>query len=287
MDLICNYRDRTELRKSFDELAKETFHLSFEDWYQNGYWQEGYNPYSFVENGRIIANVSVNRTDFICEGKKKRLIQLGTVMTAREYRGRGLIRRIMEQIEAEYAPKADGIYLFANDSVLDFYPKFGFRKQTECEYYRPVHTQSKRRVQPVPMQGKRDWTVLERAIAGSVPQGGFEMTGNPQLILFYVTKFMRDSVYFDPLTESYVIAEEENGTLLFYSIFADRPVDPAVVAEGFGAGIHMLKLGFTPLNAGGYTVREHKEEDTTLFVKGDGWETFADQKAMFPLLSHA
>ena len=60
MQIIKKYRDKEELRKSFNELAKKTFGLNFEDWYQNGFWGDNYNPYSIVMDGRIVANVSVN-----------------------------------------------------------------------------------------------------------------------------------------------------------------------------------------------------------------------------------
>ena len=32
----------------------------------------------------------------------------------------------METVLSDWRDCSDGIYLFANDSVLDFYPKFGF-----------------------------------------------------------------------------------------------------------------------------------------------------------------
>ena len=38
--VIKNYKDNDALRKSFNELAMKTFDISFEDWYQNGYWGE-------------------------------------------------------------------------------------------------------------------------------------------------------------------------------------------------------------------------------------------------------
>lgn len=64
---VKDYRSNDELRASFNELVKKTFGLDFEDWYQNGYWTEKYNPYSMVENGKVIANVSVNLTDYLCD----------------------------------------------------------------------------------------------------------------------------------------------------------------------------------------------------------------------------
>lgn len=129
--IIKNYRDNENLRHSFNELAEQTFGLSFEGWYRSGYWRENYIPYSIVDADRVVANVSVNITDMRMEGKLRRLIQLGTVMTEESCRNQGLIRRLMQEIEADYGARADGMYLFANDGVLDFYPRFGFRPVKE------------------------------------------------------------------------------------------------------------------------------------------------------------
>ena len=68
IEVIKNYRDNAQLRASFNELAKKTFWIDFEDWYQNGYWTDLYNPYSIIMDGRVVANVSVNRTDFEWNG---------------------------------------------------------------------------------------------------------------------------------------------------------------------------------------------------------------------------
>ena len=91
-ELIKNYRKNDELRHSFNELAKATFGLDFEDWYQNGYWGENYIPYSIVKDGNVIANVSVNITDMNWKGSKKHFIQLGTVMTAESYRNQAIYK---------------------------------------------------------------------------------------------------------------------------------------------------------------------------------------------------
>ena len=98
-----DYKENEPLRASFNALAKRTFGLDFEDWYQNGYWRENYIPYSMVCDENVAANVSVNLTDMLMNGEVKRLIQLGTVMTDEAFRGQGLIRGLMEEIEKDYA----------------------------------------------------------------------------------------------------------------------------------------------------------------------------------------
>lgn len=68
-EVIKNYRNNNELRHSFNELAGKTFGLNFEDWYQNGFWGDNYNPYSVVKDGKVVANVSVNKTDMLIDGQ--------------------------------------------------------------------------------------------------------------------------------------------------------------------------------------------------------------------------
>lgn len=46
-------------------------------------------------------------------------------MTDENYRKKGLNRILMEKVLSEWKSKCDMIYLYANDSVLDFYLKFG------------------------------------------------------------------------------------------------------------------------------------------------------------------
>jgi predicted acetyltransferase len=86
----------------------------------------------------VVANVSVNKMEFIANEKSEKYLQLGTVMTEKKYRNRGFIKTIMQEIEKDYYDIIDGIYLFANDSVLEFYPKFGYKKSTEYQYSKVI-----------------------------------------------------------------------------------------------------------------------------------------------------
>lgn len=285
--IVKAYQDDTLLRNSFNELAEKTFGINFEDWYQNGYWGKNYIPYSILDKDRIVANVSVNVTDFVWNGERKHFIQLGTVMTEETYRKKGLIRRLMQEIEKDYGKRAEGIYLFANDSVLDFYPRFGFQKAAEYQYSKQVHITEEKSVLQVPMQEKKDWKLLEKAISLSVNNSCFEMVDNTGLIMFYVTKFMQENVFYLEELNTYVIAEIEGNDLLIHNVFSETLVDLEEVIKAFGKGIKKVTLGFTPQDAENYIYTEIRQEDTTLFVKGKGFEAFGGSKIMFPTLSHA
>ncbi len=128
------YGKNNELRKSFNDLTQEIFEFNFEQWYQDGYWKNQFIPYSLLDGAKIVSSVSVNIMDFKVFGEEKRYIQLGTVMTNPDYRNQGLLRVLLKKAIEDYRDKCDLIYLFANNSVLDFYPKFGFQElnQYQC-----------------------------------------------------------------------------------------------------------------------------------------------------------
>ena len=261
--IVKNIRDDAGLRSSFNRLAEKTFELNFENWYQNGYWKDNYIPYAAVREGQVVANVSVNPMAFSENGVTRHYIQLGTVMTDPAFRGQGLCRLLMEAVEKDWADRVEAIYLFSNDTVLDFYPRFGFRRVPESRFFAPLSacmplsacapeafasvskspdttpvpgTVPDKPAVLVPITDPANRAALERAILSGVPQGSFDMAGNPGLILFYASQFLTENVWYLPACGAWVIAEEEGDTLLLDAIFAPHPVDPKEAAAALLAG---------------------------------------------------
>ena len=286
MTIIKNYQADPALRSSFNALAEATFGLSFENWYRQGYWGSNYMPYSVFEDGKIVANVSVNRTDMVIGGQRKRLYQLGTVMTYPEYRNRGYIRAIMAEVEKDIAD-ADGVYLFANDSVLDFYPKFGFREDREFVYSRAAEQSGDCVMELIPMDVPENRDRLAAAMAASAFPTGCTMVDNPELIFFYAAQFMQENVYFWEEQNVWAIAEQEDGALVLHAVFAPEDVSLDAVLAAFGGDIREVTLGFAPADKTGWTCRELKEEDTTFFTRGDAFRDFAEKQLRIPSLAHA
>ncbi|SHL64874.1 Acetyltransferase (GNAT) domain-containing protein [Anaerocolumna jejuensis DSM 15929] len=285
-EFISDYKHNKELRISFEALAQKTFGIRFEEWYQLGFWREAYIPYSIMDGRRIISNVSVNKMSFHCNGRKKFFLQLGTVMTDTEFRGKGLNRQLIERILADYKDTCEGIYLFANDSVLDYYPKFGFEKAAEYQYSKKVRNTGEKKAVPWPMTDKSSYAYLEERIRKSWKNSLFEMD-NAGLYLFYLTYFMKNSVYYIEELKTYVIAEEEEGTLFLHQVISEQEAELDRIIAAFGKDITKVVLGFTPLSSQGFDREELKEEDTTLFILGKGWEEFRKGQLRFPVLSHA
>ncbi len=283
---IQAYQADNTYRKSFNELAQSVFELSFEDWYQNGYWTGKYIPYSFLHNDRIVANVSVSPMKFMHNGKIRNYIQLGTVMTDEAYRNQGLIRRLMEEVDSDFGKRVDGFFLFANETVLDFYPKFGYKRMTEHSFYKYPNNLSEMSAKKIPMNSKEDFKLLETAVINSCAQSSLCMLENMELIMFYATQFMSENVYEVKTQNAYVIAEFDEGDLFIDQIFSPDKVNLDEIIASFGKEVKKVTLGFTPLDKDGFLWEESMDDDTVLYGKGSSLIELEGVKQRIPTLSH-
>ncbi len=103
----------------------------FLEWWEKGFWKDQYKPFAILGSGKILSNVTVCLMDVIIHGQSYKAVQIGAVGTIPEYRNQGLSRILMEYVLNKYEDKVDLFFLFANESVLEFYTKFGFRKIKE------------------------------------------------------------------------------------------------------------------------------------------------------------
>jgi len=284
MQIKHDYKDNKDLRDSFNELAEKTFGLNFENWYQTGFWKENYNPYSVIEDGKVVANVSVNRCDMNYKGKTVHLIQLGTVMTDPDYRGKGYSRLLMEQVLKDNED-ADGIYLYGNDSVAEFYPKFGFVESKEYCYSKDVTIDAERTASTVPMACKKDWDKMADIISSTEQNADLYMVNNTGLYMFYLSQFMQENTFHISTLDTYAIAEIEDDTLILHAVIGTGDIDKVI--SSFGKEIKHVLLNFTPKDTTGFTKSVIEEDDTHFFVKGWFFEENKDTAFMFQAITHA
>jgi len=280
-------RENTNIRLSFDELSKKTFGLSFEKWYQDGYWQDNYIPHVLIHNDKVVANVSVNIIDTKMQGQLKRYIQIGTVMTDCDYRNKGLSRKLMDKILQDWKDKCDAIYLYANDSVLNFYPKFGFIKAKEYQYSKNiVHTIGK--IRKLDMTDDYDKKLLRNYYEKSNPFSMLPMLNNYGLLMFYCSSFMKDCVYYLEDIDAIVIMDYDTETMTCFDIYCDanKSMDE-IIAVSARENCKNIVFGFTPKDTDGCTVKSIEDDDSTLFILGSKENIFAKHKLMLPMLSRA
>lgn len=286
---VYDYKDFDLLRKSFNSLTQETYGFDFEQWYQNGYWKNRYIPYSLVDDNKIVSNISVNVIDFLINDDIMTCVQIGTVMTSKDYRKKGLNRFLMEKVLDEWKDKCDLLYLFANNSVLEFYPKFGF--ETVSEYQHSIEIQSENtqieatRIN-MSLQENRDFLLTK--INNTTLFSKFQMIDNPSLIMFYCTLVMNEYVYYIKEFDAIVIAEYDENVLYLHDIFCEKNIPlNDVILKMSSKAIKKVFLCFTPLDTTNFSESLLEQDESTLFVLEDKLKMFDNNKVMFPTLSMA
>jgi N-acetylglutamate synthase-like GNAT family acetyltransferase len=285
---LIGYQKDDNYRAAFNELAVKTFNLSFAPWYQSGYWKEKYIPYTLFDGEKAVANSSINIMDFNAFGEKKRYIQIGTVMTDVEYRNQGLNKFLLEKILEDWKEKCHFIYLFANSTVLNFYPKFGFVRAKEYEYSKRIDSQIiKTDLEQLDMDAQINRDKLYDYAKNAVACSALSMNENADLVLFYCITVMKDCVFYIKSLDIIAVAKFGEHQLKLLDVFSKNEVNlDEVIQAFFHYQIDKVILGFTPKDASIYESEEIYNDDV-LFIQEGKTQLFDENKVMFPLLSHA
>ncbi len=287
-ELVIDYKNNKKLRGYLNNLTKETYGFDFENWYQGGYWKDSYVPYSILDGDRIVSNVSITIIDFIIDDIKRTYIQIGTVMTHEAYRGQGLNRALMEKVLKDWKGNCDMIYLFANDTVLDFYPKFGFSPIQEYQHTRDiVSTKSTTDSIQLDMTDTKNKELLHKEVKTSFHYSKISVVDNTSLVMFYYISFTTQNVYYIKKYDAIVVATFHDTILHIHDIFSKKeiPVDAIIEAMSYKK-IKKVVLGFTPKDTEQYD-ESPLEPDDKLFILDDKRELFKNARYRFPMLSHA
>lgn len=285
--IIGNGKD-DRYRAGLNALTEKTFGFSFENWYQGGYCKDQYIPYSLMDGDKVVSNASINLMDLEIFGEKKKYIQLGTVMTDEAYKKQGLARVVMEKVLADYKDKSDLIYLFANSSAVNFYPKFGFHKIDQYVCTKAISKmQNSGDFKKLNMDDSNDRALAYNKAKAAFPIAQVSMCDNGELVMFYCNGFMKNSVYYAPYYDAVVVADFDKDELKLFDIFCEKEVSVDGVINCFAnENLKKVQLYFTPKETASYEVKPVEWEDT-LFVMGKDKALFEGKKFMFPELSHA
>ena len=225
--LIYNYKDNQKYRESFNELAKKTFEIDFEEWYQRGFWNENYVCYSYLDGDKIVSNISINYMDIIINGEKKKAIQIATVMTDKDYRNKGLAAKLMDVIINKYEKEFDFFYLSANESVLEFYPKFGFELKEETSFMLPVDVKESPKVnmRKLDISNEEDLKTIINLHDNRKPiSKSLGVIYDKHILMFYCLNVFTDNIYYLEDDNIIVIYTVEGNELNLFDVISSKDV---------------------------------------------------------------
>lgn len=288
-EYTTNVKDIEHIRNSFNALTQTVYGFDFEQFYKEGYWQDAYIPHVLIFENNVVSNVSVNIMNFIACGKIKKYIQIGTVMTHPDFRNMGLSRFLIEKIIEQWKEQCDLIFLFANDSVIQFYPKFKFEKVNEYQLScKTTCARTSMQAEKLDMSDLTKQNMFVKKLKRSTEISCFALENKLSLTMFYCTSFMKDMVYYLPEYDAIAIAEHSDDTLCIFDVFCEREISLKKIIDGLTTdAIKKVVLNFTPIEKFGFEEHLLQKDNSTLFILGEDKKFFGVNHVIFPVLSHA
>lgn len=290
MEMISNYMRDEKSRHMLNDLTQKTFGFDFEGWVTNGYFEGEYIPYSLVEEGKMLSNVSANRMRFLQNGEEKYYIQIGTVMTDEDHRKQGLASKLIKHVIAEYENECDGIYLFGNLDAVGFYEKMGFKTINEYKYSVKEEflgrDNSKEAFQPLSELDDGMKNHYMDMVRNCLDASSFAQTNKFGLQMFYTGEFY--NVFYAKDIDCFIVLEQEDGTIL-QSVLCKENVPLSEVLKRIDLP-NGCALGFTPRKEDMDICSSEKydgADDYRLFYIGKEIESIERERLYFPELSHA
>ncbi|MGE5606989.1 MAG: GNAT family N-acetyltransferase [Bacteroidota bacterium] len=288
-EMVFNYKDNQLLRLSFNQLAKSSFGIDFEDYYQKGFWNNKFICYSYHDEGKVISNVSVSFLDVVLNGGKISAVQIGTVMTHPEYRGQGLAGSLLKYVLEKYQSETELIFLFANKTVLEFYPKFGFKPIKQNLFMKNIgmiktinHDQPRR----LAINNENDLNLVLRLSSKRKPISRVLGVDNAQYLLFFYWMYVfRNDFYYLERLDAIAVYRIEEEEIHIYDVISQADLSFADIIERIASNdVKRAIFHFTPDFKDLETERISYEDDQ-LFVKTESVKI--PENLMYPAIAHA
>ncbi|MFW9842891.1 MAG: GNAT family N-acetyltransferase, partial [Candidatus Thorarchaeota archaeon] len=201
--------------------------VEFEEWYRRGFWRDTYIPYSVVADGRIVSNVSAAEMKLLVGGREVTGVQIGAVGTIPEFRKRGLSRRLMEHVLEKYCDSADLCFLFANDTVLEFYPRFAFRRCDEVRFLsESTHPKSLCPSRRLNIHDTSDVALVADLLRRRLPiTQRFGAVDYDHITWWHILNIYPDNLYYVEEEEVLFIITERAGTLHIHDVIHAAPTN--------------------------------------------------------------
>lgn len=138
------------------------------------------------------------------------------------------------------------------------------------------------------MSKGKDRDLLKNYYEKSNPFSALPMLDNYGLLMFYCSAFMKDCVFYCEDFDAIVVAAQNEDTLICSDIYCDNYKSLLDILSSIsGANTNRVILGFTPKDTSEFTVSAIEHEGDTLFILKTKENIFAQNKVVFPSLSHA
>ena len=285
--LIKDYCENPGNRHLLTDFAIQIFNLDLTRWIQNGFWDENYKPISFLENDKIVSNVSVYSLQMIMNGQMKRASQFSTVGTLPEYRREGLGKKLIQEAIEFCREDHDFIFLYANDEAVSFYQKQNFLFQKEYKYFVELKAiRQKRGIIKLEMSNLDNLQKVYEFARDRKPVSNKIGILSEKLLMYHALYPVSDFIFFIPELELILIFERKENKLIIYDIIGKEiPKFSDIFPYISNNENTIIEFQFMPDKLGSMNFKTREFTDNQLHIYE--LSPFKNEKIIFPFTSQA
>ena len=243
LEITLNNNHNPKYATLFDDLIQDIFGFSFSPWLERKLWDERYESYSVIEDDRMLSNVCIYKSDMIVQDKTIQVNRFGAVATRKDARGRGLSRALMEHILSIY-PDTPAL-LTANPSVIDFYPRFGFK---QVQAYKPeIVTNINNDLKKAIKYKLDDPNFMSLLYDRNCYSKIVDYVNTQSIQIFHLLMGYSDDIYYLPNLDAAVIAKQYGSHLFLADVIARNPLSFDLLKQELPfANVEVVEFGFSP-----------------------------------------
>lgn len=268
MRIVGNFYDNKRLADSFFRVQETVFRGLGLAWAnEQGLLQPHVIPFALLDDkDEAISILNATRMTVQCREGSFQAVQLGTVATLPEHRGKGFAAQLQDYVQRYFANEVDFQFLFANETVLKFYPKFGFSPMEQKSFRRPIKNSVNPVFSPLSLH-EAGVRLLKELLARRAPISKvLDVNDARWLAEFYCRKHFSEMLWVDQQREMILVAGLSGSVLEVHDLITPR-LAPNFFIELSWPGADEVRPGFTPDGFEGDFDTAILENDQ-MFVKG-------------------
>jgi hypothetical protein len=269
-----SYCENLLKRRALIALFETVFGISSDfllRFYERGYWDPTYRPFSFFEGNKVVANVSMFDMPLVINGQDVKAAGIQSVMTHPPYRGKGLIRKLFVEIFSKYEHQYPLFFLYTQ--IPTMYQKFGFRVLFQCHFIcEDVEKMGRQKpLVELDMHNEQDANMVRKMFEKRAPVShvfGFRHHQSP----FFFQVLSGDTkvkVAYAPTLDVVLVYNQSNTTLYLYDIIGSRIPNLHVITSCFDFDISKVEIHFSPDLLEASEVKIVTNPHQRLMVRGD------------------
>ena len=256
-------------------------------WRDRGGWTKSYEVFAIIDSDRTVSTIGRSRMHMVINGEDWMGYQLDAVATLVSHRRQGLARQLMNWVIGEVDEPDQPIILFANNSVLQFYPRFGFRRVAQQRSVAKVTMQPSSAQAPrCDLSNAADRSRLAKLCARARPVGGRLAVRDYYWLMLWNLGCGPVTAFWLHEFDAMIAATTENDRLVIHDVIAGQlfalgQVLPALITRP----ITEVEFLFDPHDWWPTTSHsDFDDADSTLFVLGGEGSIIGP--VQFPELAH-